>query len=96
MPVSQPSVSDLALPSSPSGDGGDGGAVLLVPFDPEAAYSLLRRMQRLAALPAVVAPMLTFPEVIVIIIVKKFCCSRCFSCLNEIISPALWLRMFRY
>lgn len=46
------------------------GTVLLVPFDAEMTYSLLLRLHRLMALPAVVAPMLTFPEVVVIIIVS--------------------------
>jgi hypothetical protein len=94
---------------SASLDGADGGPLLLLPFDAEVTYSLLRRLQRLAVLPAVVAPMLSFPEVIVIIIVS----TSTVTCINitdtlfhidfnlliftllYFILSALWLYLFR-
>lgn len=45
-------------------------ATLLLPFDPEAFFMLLRRLERLAGLPSVISPMLNFPEVFVVIIVS--------------------------
>jgi hypothetical protein len=81
--------------------GAPGRAKLLLPFDSEAWFLLLRRLERLAGPPSVLAPMLSFPEVFVVIIVS--CTfeipSLCFSINGLTIfacRSALWISLFCY
>jgi hypothetical protein len=43
---------------------------LLLPFDPETTFFLLQKLERSIGFPAVISPMLGFPEVFVLIIVS--------------------------
>jgi hypothetical protein len=68
----QQSVDDSATKGAASEavSGAPERATLLLPFDSEAWFLLLRRLERLAGLPSVIAPLLSFPEVFVVIIVS--------------------------